>query len=94
MSRMDFYIVDVFTIGRKYTGNQLAVYLGDPPTDLMQQLAKEINFSEITFVTSNTPEHGGIQCEDIYAGGRSALCRAPGSWHRIRDPAGTYPGGS
>ena len=60
MSRMDFYIVDVFTIGRKYTGNQLAVYLGDPPTDLMQQLAKEINFSEITFVTSNTPEHGGF----------------------------------
>ena len=60
MSRMDFYIVDVFTIGRKYTGNQLAVYLGDPPKDLMQQLAKEINFSEITFVTSNTPEHGGF----------------------------------
>ena len=54
MSRIDFYIVDVFTIGRKYTGNQLAVYLGDPPASLMQQLAKEINFSEITFVTSNS----------------------------------------
>ncbi|MCY4069903.1 MAG: PhzF family phenazine biosynthesis protein [Chloroflexi bacterium] len=59
MSRIDFFIVDVFTIGRKYTGNQLAVYLGDPPTVLMQQLAKEINFSEITFVTSNRPEKGG-----------------------------------
>ncbi|MDE2952501.1 MAG: PhzF family phenazine biosynthesis protein [Chloroflexota bacterium] len=59
MSRIDFFIVDVFTIGRKYTGNQLAVYLGDPPTVLMQQLAKEINFSEITFVTSNSPENGG-----------------------------------
>lgn len=59
MSRIDFFIVDVFTVGRKYTGNQLAVYLGDPPTVLMQQLAKEINFSEITFVTSNRPENGG-----------------------------------
>lgn len=59
MPRIEFYIVDVFTIGRKYTGNQLAVYLGDPPTALMQQLAKEINFSEITFITSNTPENGG-----------------------------------
>ncbi len=58
MSRIEFFIVDVFTIGRKYTGNQLAVYLGDPPTALMQQLAKEINFSEITFVTSNKPENG------------------------------------
>ena len=59
MSRMEFYIVDVFTIGRKYTGNQLAVYLGDPPATLMQQLAKEINFSETTFVTSEEPENGG-----------------------------------
>ena len=59
MPRIEFYIVDVFTIGRKYTGNQLAVYLGDPPTALMQQLAKEINFSEITFITSNAPENGG-----------------------------------
>lgn len=59
MSRIDFFIVDVFTVGRKYTGNQLAVYMGDPPTSLMQQLAKEINFSEITFVTSNAPVDGG-----------------------------------
>ena len=59
MSRMEFYIVDVFTLGRKYTGNQLAVYLGDPPASLMQQLAKEINFSETTFVTSDALENGG-----------------------------------
>ncbi len=59
MSRMEFYIVDVFTIGKKYTGNQLAVYLGDPPPALMQQLAKEINFSETTFVTSPLPENDG-----------------------------------
>ena len=59
MSRMEFFIVDVFTVGRKYTGNQLAVYLGNPPAALMQQLAKEINFSETTFVTSEAPENGG-----------------------------------
>lgn len=59
MSRMEFFIVDVFTTGRRYTGNQLAVYLGSPPSALMQQLAKEINFSEITFITASTPENGG-----------------------------------
>ena len=59
MSRMEFFIVDVFTVGRKYTGNQLAVYLGNPPASLMQQLAKEINFSETAFVISNAPENGG-----------------------------------
>lgn len=59
MTRIEFYIVDVFTIGKKYTGNQLAVYRGNPSTEVMQQLAKEINFSEITFVTSDIPENGG-----------------------------------
>ena len=59
MSRMEFFIVDVFTVGPKYTGNQLAVYLGNPPAALMQQLAKEINFSETTFVVSDLPENGG-----------------------------------
>ena len=59
MSRIEFYIVDVFTIGRKYTGNQLAVYRGNPSTEVMQQLAKEINFSEITFITSDEPENDG-----------------------------------
>ncbi len=56
---MEFFIVDVFTVGRKYTGNQLAVYLGDPPAALMQQLAKEINFSETTFITAQAPVDGG-----------------------------------
>lgn len=59
MTRIEFYIVDVFTIGKKYTGNQLAVYRGNPSSDVMQQLAKEINFSEITFITSDIPENGG-----------------------------------
>jgi len=47
-----FYIIDVFT-EKKYAGNQLAVFLNaaDLTTDQMQQIAREINFAESTFVT-------------------------------------------
>lgn len=53
MSDLDFYIVDVFAID-KYTGNQLAVFpqAGELTPTEMQQIAKEINFSESTFITS------------------------------------------
>ncbi len=52
MSELDFYIVDVFAVG-KYTGNQLAVFPTAEGLNLgqMQAIAKEINFSESTFVT-------------------------------------------
>ncbi|MEX0267790.1 PhzF family phenazine biosynthesis protein [Leptolyngbyaceae cyanobacterium UHCC 1019] len=55
-----FYIVDVFA-ETKYAGNQLAVFLpvGDRSTAEMQQIAKEINFSETTFITSLEPEAAG-----------------------------------
>jgi trans-2,3-dihydro-3-hydroxyanthranilate isomerase len=45
------HIVDVFT-ERALTGNQLAVVLdaGDIPPDVMQRVAREMNFSETTFV--------------------------------------------
>jgi len=48
-----FYIVDVFA-EHKYSGNQLAVVIsGDTLTsDEMQRIAKEMNYSETTFVTS------------------------------------------
>ncbi|MFD2933880.1 PhzF family phenazine biosynthesis protein [Spirosoma flavum] len=49
---MKFYIVDVFATN-KYEGNQLAVFL-DLDNQLsekqMQQIAKEINFAETTFI--------------------------------------------
>ncbi|AFZ44866.1 phenazine biosynthesis protein PhzF family [Halothece sp. PCC 7418] len=47
-----FYIVDVFAIDR-YTGNQLAVFpeASQMRDRAMQELAKEINFSETTFIT-------------------------------------------
>lgn len=50
---MDFYIVDVFSQG-KYTGNQLAVFTGayQISGEEMQQIAKEINYAETTFIVS------------------------------------------
>jgi trans-2,3-dihydro-3-hydroxyanthranilate isomerase len=57
MSDLDFYIVDVFAIGTttkgQYSGNQLAVFpqAGALTPAEMQQIAKEINFSESTFIT-------------------------------------------
>ena len=53
----DFYIVDVFA-KEKYTGNQLAVFLhGERFSDEeMQTLAREMHFSETTFVLPATGE--------------------------------------
>lgn len=57
---MKYYIVDVFA-EKKYQGNQLAVFL--PENELstieMQQIAREMNFSETTFITSGKQENGG-----------------------------------
>ncbi len=55
-----FYIVDVFA-EEKFTGNQLAVFrnvehLSDTE---MQNIAREMNFSETTFILNEYPENGG-----------------------------------
>lgn len=57
---MDFYIVDVFA-EEKYQGNQLAVLVPDSDltTEEMLQIAKEIHFSETSFIMSNKQENGG-----------------------------------
>src|SRR5262245_52355606 len=57
---MDFYITDVFG-QEKYSGNQLATFLHcrDLSTQEMQQIAREMNFSETTFVVSDHPRQGG-----------------------------------
>ena len=49
------HIVDVFT-DQALAGNQLAVVLdaGDIPADVMQRVAREMNFSETTFVMPPT----------------------------------------
>ena len=51
------YIVDVFAEA-KYEGNQLAVIIDNEgiPTDLMQKLAREMHFSETTFITASDLE--------------------------------------
>ena len=49
---LDYHLLDVFT-NRPFGGNQLAVFAdppGDFPTSTMQEIAKEMNLSEVTFV--------------------------------------------
>jgi trans-2,3-dihydro-3-hydroxyanthranilate isomerase len=60
MTNIPFLILDVFATG-KYTGNQLAVCLaaGDLTDVQMQQIAREINFSETTFVNNSELVDGG-----------------------------------
>jgi len=59
--KLPFYIVDVFA-EKKYAGNQLAVFLDADglDTEMMQKIAREINFAESTFIT-------GIQSENSSA---------------------------
>lgn len=60
MDKINYSIVDVFSQG-KYTGNQLAVFKNAEkiPENEMQQIAKEINFSESTFILLNTKKDNG-----------------------------------
>ena len=57
---MEFYLVDVFA-EEQYAGNQLAVFLASPELDgdQMQRIAREVNFSETTFIVSGRQENGG-----------------------------------
>jgi trans-2,3-dihydro-3-hydroxyanthranilate isomerase len=60
MENLTFYILDVFA-EEKYSGNQLAVVrnasiLSD---EQMQKIAKEMNYSETTFILSDEPREGG-----------------------------------
>ncbi|WP_121612821.1 PhzF family phenazine biosynthesis protein [Mesobacillus foraminis] len=54
MNKLRYYILDVFSQG-KYSGNQLAVFRdAEEITDQqMQQIAREVNFSETTFILSD-----------------------------------------
>ncbi|XGV95995.1 MAG: PhzF family phenazine biosynthesis protein [Leptolyngbya sp. BL-A-14] len=60
MSPLTFYIVDVFA-EEKYAGNQLAVVVnaGSLSSKEMQQIAKEMNYSETTFILSSELQSGG-----------------------------------
>jgi len=60
MRTFSFHIVDVFA-EQKYAGNQLAVFreAGGLTGETMQKIAKEMGFSETTFILSDTPRNGG-----------------------------------
>ena len=60
MRKPQFFITDVFTCQR-YGGNQLATFVDcESFSDQeMQKIAREINFSETTFITSRQPRDGG-----------------------------------
>lgn len=60
MEKIYYSIVDVFSEG-KYTGNPLAVFknAGNLSDSEMQQIAKEINYSETTFILSDSKNKGG-----------------------------------
>jgi trans-2,3-dihydro-3-hydroxyanthranilate isomerase len=60
MCKPEFFITDVFTTQR-YGGNQLATFVDCDSLSgqEMQKIAREINFSETTFITSRQPRDGG-----------------------------------
>lgn len=60
MTELPFFIVDVFA-EKKYAGNQLGVFpeANGLSEAQMQQLAKEMNYSETTFILSGEPRDGG-----------------------------------
>lgn len=60
MEKPIFYIVDVFA-EEKFAGNQLAVFrrVKTLPDTKMQRIAKEMNYSETTFVLSDEKQDGG-----------------------------------
>ena len=60
MKKHTFYIVDVFA-EEKYAGNQLAVVreAASLSGEQMQQITKEMNYSETTFILGEEPREGG-----------------------------------
>lgn len=60
MNTIPYYIVDVFG-EKRYAGNQLAVFrhTADLPQELLQTIAREINFAETTFIESDERVNGG-----------------------------------
>lgn len=60
MANLKFYIVDVFAEG-KYEGNQLAVVRGGSnlPDETLQKIAREMHFSETTFIIDEQPAANG-----------------------------------
>jgi trans-2,3-dihydro-3-hydroxyanthranilate isomerase len=80
-----FYIVDVFAEA-KYAGNQLAVFRGPVPEELMQPLAMEMHYSETTFITNETERDGGYDVRIFTPGAEIPFAGHPtlGTAHILR----------
>src|SRR5688500_3850559 len=65
MRNRSFVIADVFT-EQRFGGNQLAVFIDGEGLDTatMQNMAREMNYSETTFLLP--PEEGGDYCVRIF----------------------------
>jgi trans-2,3-dihydro-3-hydroxyanthranilate isomerase len=105
---VNFYLADVFA-ERPHAGNQLAVFAGARglPAGAMQTLAREMNFSESTFIVSDGERDGGWDvriftpaCEVPFAGHptlgtaqviRDAILPAPRDEIRLNLGVGQIP---
>jgi trans-2,3-dihydro-3-hydroxyanthranilate isomerase len=87
MKKIPFYIVDVFA-EKKYAGNQLAVFreAGALAGEEMQQIARETNFSETTFILQDEPRDGGYDVRIFTPGEEVPFAGHPtlGTAHIIR----------
>ncbi len=83
-----FLLVDVFA-EKKYAGNQLAVFrdAGELSGNVMQQIARETNFSETTFILSDTEHDGGYDVRIFTPGEEVPFAGHPtlGTAHVIRN---------
>ena len=88
MHPLAFYILDVFA-EQKYAGNQLAVFrrAAGLTHDEMQRIAREMHFSETTFILADEPRGGGYDvriftpAEEVPFAGHPTL----GTGHIIRN---------
>ena len=87
MKKIPFYIVDVFA-EEKYAGNQLAVFCGGNTIsdNEMQRIAREMNFSETTFILSEAKRDGGFDVRIFTPGEEVPFAGHPtlGTAHIIR----------
>ena len=88
MKKLPFYIVDVFA-EKKYAGNQLAVFreAGELSGNEMQQLARETNFSETTFILQDGLRDNGFDVRIFTPGEEVPFAGHPtlGTAHIIRN---------
>ncbi|MEI6613370.1 MAG: PhzF family phenazine biosynthesis protein [Chrysiogenales bacterium] len=88
MKKLPFYIVDVFA-EKKYAGNQLAVFrqAKELSGKEMQCLAREINFSETSFIIQDEQRDGGFDVRIFTPGEEVPFAGHPtlGTAHIIRN---------